>query len=893
MQATNRFEEETKALSDAELRARTDVFRKRIEDGESLDDIAPEAFAVVRQAAWRTLGQRHYDVQIIGGAALHLGYIAEMRTGEGKTLVATLPSYLNGLSGKGVHVITVNDYLARRDAEWMGRVHRFLGLSVGLIQANQRPEQRQPAYGADITYGTNNEFGFDYLRDNMVWRPDDRAQRGHNFAIVDEVDSILIDEARTPLIISGPAEESAKWYRVFARVVPRLKAGPHYEVDEKKRTVAITEEGVDEVEKILGIENLYDQISSPLVHYLQNALRAKELYKRDVDYLIAQGEVKIVDEFTGRVLEGRRYSEGMHQAIEAKENVRIKEENVTLATITIQNYFRLYDKLSGMTGTAVTEAAEFEHTYKMSVVPIPTNRDVQRQDDQDLVYKTEEAKFNAIADDVAERTQKGQPILIGTVSIEKSERLSKLLERRGITHNVLNAKQHEREGNIIAQAGRKGAVTVATNMAGRGVDIILGGNPELEIRADLTAEGLEPETEAFDREMQKRVEAIHDEWQKAHDEVKEAGGLYVIGTERHESRRVDNQLRGRAGRQGDPGGSRFYLSLEDDLMRLFATGMVERVMASLKIPDDVPIESKMVTKAIARAQGQREQQNFEIRKNVLKYDDVINKQREAVYGRRNGLLDGVDIEDTVDNFIHESIQELVSSFINPDLEPEEWDLEGLATAYKEITGIELEDWDMETDDLISITDRCTELALERYDERVEEIGEEAIREVERRVLLSILDQRWREHLYEMDYLQEGIGLRAMGQRDPLVEYQREGFDMFLGMQASIKEDFVKYMFHVAVTPSEEPQQRPEQTLVAEHPDAPEAMPDGPKPTLPVLEQQQQPPQPSRLQFIKDQAGTGGGGAAASQVQTVHSEKVGRNDPCPCGSGQKYKRCHGA
>jgi preprotein translocase subunit SecA len=854
----NRFEDEMKARTDAELRALTDIFRARLVEGETLDDLLPEAFAAVREAATRTLGQRHYDVQMVGGAVLHSGNIAEMKTGEGKTLVATAPAYLNALEGKGVHVITVNDYLARRDAEWMGRIYRFLGLSVGLIQANQRPEVRRPAYAADITHGTNNEFGFDYLRDNMAWVPEDRVQRGHNFAIVDEVDSILIDEARTPLIISGPAEESAKWYRTFSRIVPRLKPDAHYEVDEKKRTVGVTEDGVHEVEKILGIENLYDQISSPLVHYLQNALRAKELYKRDVDYIVQNGEVKIVDEFTGRVLEGRRYSEGMHQAIEAKENVRIKEENVTLATITIQNYFRMYDKLAGMTGTALTEAAEFEHIYKMGVVEIPPNRDVVRKDEADLVYKTEDGKFEALVRDISERYEKGQPVLIGTISIEKSEKLARALDKNGIAHHVLNAKQHEREAYIVAQAGRKSAVTVATNMAGRGVDIILGGNPEYEVRQDLLAAGMEPETEEWDRELARRMAEQRETWEKEHDEVVSLGGLYVLGTERHESRRIDNQLRGRSGRQGDPGESRFYLSLEDDLMRLFATGMVERVMDRLKIPADMPIESKMVSKSIQRAQHQREQQNFEIRKNVLKYDDVINKQREVIYERRNQLLNGESLEEMAEQFVTDVVESVVHEFVNPDVAPEEWDLAGLCATMRTIYPTLLTPEHFELDHLATedLIEKFTEEALQIYDRRAEEIGEDEFRNIERRVLLSVLDAKWREHLYEMDYLQEGIGLRAIGQRDPLVEYQNEGFQMFQGMQDVIKQDFVQYMFHVQVVREEAPQ----------------------------AEKQQ-----SRLRMIKESAG---GEEQRAVVETAHSDKVGRNAPCPCGSGKKYKKCHG-
>jgi len=854
------FEPEMQARSDADLRALTDIFRARIVEGEDPDEILPEAFAAVREAAVRTLGQRHYDVQLIGGAVLHGGNIAEMKTGEGKTLVATLPAYVNALSGDGVHIITVNDYLAKRDAEWMGRIYRFLGLTVGLIQANMRPEERRPAYAADITYGTNNEFGFDYLRDNMAWTADDRVQRAHSFGVVDEVDSILIDEARTPLIISGPSEESAKWYRTFSRLVPRLKPDVHYEVDEKKRTVAVTEDGVHEIEKLLGIENLYDQISSPLVHYMQNALRAKELYKRDVDYLVTNGEVKIVDEFTGRVLEGRRYSEGMHQAIEAKENVRIKEENVTLATITIQNYFRMYDTLSGMTGTALTEAAEFEHIYKMGVVEIPPNAEVIRADKPDVVYKNEEGKFHAAARDIAERYERGQPVLVGTVSIEKSERLARLLDKQGIPHSVLNAKQHEREAHIIAQAGKRGSVTVATNMAGRGVDIILGGNPEHEIKLDLDAQGLVAETDEYDRELDRRMESVRETWEKEHQAVLDLGGLYVLGTERHESRRIDNQLRGRSGRQGDPGESRFYLSLEDDLMRLFATGMVDRMMSSLKIPDDMPIESKLVTRSIARAQHQREQQNFEIRKNVLKYDDVINKQREAIYQRRNEILDGEDLEEQAEQWIHDVVESVVLEFANSEIQPEEWDLEGLINTMRTVypTGLTPQSFDLDNLTPEELIERFGDESLEVYDRRADEIGEEEFRKIERQVLLNVLDSKWREHLYEMDYLQEGIGLRAIGQRDPLVEYQNEGFQMFQAMQDDIKNEFVQYMFHVQV--------------VREQPVA-----------------QQQAKQESRLRYLKEATE---GEESPAVMETARSDKTPRNAPCPCGSGKKYKKCHG-
>ncbi|MCA1830749.1 MAG: preprotein translocase subunit SecA [Actinobacteria bacterium] len=864
-QLVNTYEDEMKARSDAELRALTDIFRARLVEGETLDDVLPEAFATVREAASRALGQRHYDVQIMGGVGLHRGWIAEMKTGEGKTLVATAPAYLNALAGKGVHIVTTNDYLAgQQGAAWMGRVYRFLGMSVGLIQAQMRPDQRRPAYAADITYGTNSEFGFDYLRDNMAIVAEDRVQRGHFFGIVDEVDSILIDEARTPLIISGPAEESAKWYRTFARLVPRLKPEVHYEVDEKKRTVAVTEDGVHEVERMLGIENLYDQISSPLVHYLQNALRAQGLYKRDVDYLVRDGEVKIVDEFTGRILEGRRYSEGMHQAIEAKENVRIKEENVTLATITYQNYFRMYDKLSGMTGTAMTEAAEFETIYKMNVVEIPTNRPMIRSDHADQIYKNEEGKYAALVEDIVERNTKGQPILIGTISVEKSEKLARLLDKRGVSHHVLNAKQHEREAYVIAQAGKKGSVTVATNMAGRGVDIILGGNSEYEIKQDLLANGYEQDSEPYEREMKRRLSEQQEQWEKEHNEVVELGGLYVLGTERHESRRIDNQLRGRSGRQGDPGESRFYLSLEDDLMRLFATGMVERVMSWAKIPDDVPIEAKMVTRAIQRAQHQREEQNFEIRKNVLKYDDVINKQREAIYARRNQVLDGEDLAETADNWMQDVVESTVLQFANDELPFDEWDLPGLVNAMKMVypTALTPESFDADTVVVDELIDRFIEEAREIYTRRAEEIGEEQFRDIERRVLLSVLDSNWREHLYEMDYLQEGIGLRAIGQRDPLVEYTNEGFSMFRAMEESIKQGFVQYMFHVQVVREQTTEQQ----------------------------QAEQQRQQSKLRFMHEQAGQG---EQAAVLESARSDKVGRNAPCPCGSGKKYKKCHGA
>ncbi|HEV7207057.1 MAG TPA: preprotein translocase subunit SecA, partial [Jatrophihabitans sp.] len=765
-------------LTDAELRALTDTFRERLADDETLDDLLPEAFALVREAARRTLGQFHYKVQLMGGAALHLGNIAEMKTGEGKTLVSTLPVYLNALAGDGVHVVTTNDYLVARDGDWMGRVHRFLGLTVGKILNDLPPEKRRAAYQCDITYGTNNEFGFDYLRDNMAWSLDDLVQRGHNFAVVDEVDSILIDEARTPLIISGPAEENQRWYLEFARIAPRMKKDVHYEVEEGKRTVAVTEEGVAFVEDQLGIDNLYEAANTPLVGYLNNSLKAQEIFKRDRDYIVNNGEVMIVDEFTGRVLQGRRYNEGMHQAIEAKEGVQIQQENQTLATITLQNYFRLYTKLSGMTGTAQTEAAELHQIYKLGVVPIPTNKPMVRADETDLIYKSEDAKFAAVIDDIAERHEAGQPVLVGTASVSKSERLASLLLRKGIPHEVLNAKQHAREAAIIANAGRKGAVTIATNMAGRGTDIMLGGNPEFSADALLREQGLSPADtpEEYEAAWPDTLEKMKTEVALEHNEVVELGGLYVLGTERHESRRIDNQLRGRAGRQGDPGLSRFYLSLGDDLMVRFNGERVAAMMNLLRLPEDVPIEAKMVSKAIQSAQTQMEQQNFEIRKNVLKYDEVMNKQRTVVYDERRRVLEGEDMSDQM----RPMIDEVVTSYVNGATSsgyPEEWDLEQLWTALRTLYPISLtieeaiEQAGGEKADLTRefLVEEIVADAQAAYDQREEDLGAEVLRELERRVLMSVLDRKWREHLYEMDYLQEGIGLRAMAQRDPLVE----------------------------------------------------------------------------------------------------------------------------
>ncbi len=884
---TNSFEPEIEELSDAELRAKTEEFRERVADGTSLDDIMPEAFAVVREAARRTLGQRHFDVQLMGGAVLHEGAIAEMKTGEGKTLVSTLPAYLNALSGGGVHMVTTNDYLAKRDSEWMSPIYRLLGVSVGLIQANMTPEQRRPQYAADITHGTNNEFGFDYLRDNMAMRAEEMVQRGHAFAIVDEADSILIDEARTPLIISGMVADSARWYQVFARIAPRLRGDVDYEVDESKKTVSVLEAAVDKVEQELGIDNLYDQVNTPLVHHLQNAIRAKELYKRDVDYIVRQGEVLIVDEFTGRVLEGRRYSEGLHQAIEAKEGVRIKEENQTLATITIQNYFRMYDKLSGMTGTAKTQRTEFNEVYKVETIEIPTNRPMIRQDEQDLVYKTEDAKWKAVSEDIAERHEKGQPVLVGTVSIEKSEKLAGYLNRRGVPHNILNAKQHEREAIIIAQAGRTGAVTVATNMAGRGVDIKLGGNPEYLARQEMAARDwdndrymlfeMDPEERA---EYEAEYEPIYRKFKTQTDEegekVLELGGLYVLGTERHESRRIDNQLRGRSGRQGDPGESRFYLSLGDDLMRLFAAERIERIMRVLKWPEDEPIQAKMVSRAIETAQKNVEEQNFEIRKNVLKYDEVMNKQREVIYGERQRILEGFDLRDEALEMVAGAVESVVAAHVPEGSYPEQWDLEALDASLQALypTGVTREALG-EVASGPEVLEMVLEDALRAYEAKEEELGVDAegvpvLRELERMVLLSITDTKWREHLYEMDYLQEGIGLRSYGGKDPLVEFQRDAYGMFDELKDAIQAEFVQYIYRVQLVQPEEPQR----------------------------------PRPQRLRGVATHHGdveeaTGGGASSgasegiATAVADGDWSKTPRNAPCPCGSGRKFKKCHGA
>ena len=854
VERVNALESETELLSDDDLVAKTAEFQNRVRNGESLDDLEDEAYAVVREAAKRTLGQRPFDVQIIGAGTLHRGMISEMRTGEGKTLVSTMPAYLNALAGEGVHIVTVNDYLAERDSNWMGQIHRFLGLKVGLIQADMTPQERKPAYAADITYGTNNEFGFDYLRDNMTMRPEDRTQRGHFYGIVDEVDSILIDEARTPLIISGRVGETGKWYRDFARIVERLRRDEHYEVDEAKRQVIVTESGVTQVEQILGVENMYDFANVDFIHHLDVALKANGLYHRDVDYLIKNGEVMIVDEFTGRVLEGRRYSEGLHQAIEAKEGVHIKEENQTLATITLQNYFRMYENLAGMTGTALTEAGEFNGIYGLEVLDVPTNRPIDRTDQADVVYLDEDHKFAALADDIEERSKRGQPVLVGTISIEKSERLASTLKHRGIRHEVLNAKQHEREGHIIAQAGQLGSVTVATNMAGRGVDIQLGGNPEELARSEMIRKEIPIDDPTYETTLAAAVERFVAETEGQKQQVLDAGGLYVLGTERHDSRRIDNQLRGRSGRQGDPGESRFYLSLEDDLMRRFANERVASIMERLRIPPDVPIEHKMVTKAIERAQTQVESQNFEIRKNVLKYDEVMNTQRQIIYQWRNQILDGKDTDELLAEWRAEVIEFEVEE-MTAGVDASEWDWTDLEVRLKAIYEPTIDLASFSDPELLTADEVVEAYVVDAdavYAKREAQFGADVMRQLERTVTLSVIDNKWREHLAEMDYLRSGIGLRAMGQKDPLVEYQREGFNYFEELVDAVKHDSIRYMFHVDVVQKQEAPRAQVTTSSAKS-----------------------------VQQIK-------------KKQVVRTgEKVGRNAPCPCGSGKKYKRCHGA
>ena len=863
----NALEPEMQRLDDDGLRARTGEFRSRLERGESPDDLVLEAFAVVREAAVRVLGQRHFDVQLVGGAALHWGAVAEMRTGEGKTLTSTLPVYVTGLTGRGVHVVTVNDYLAGRDAEWMGQLYKWLGLSVGLIiPGNHRWEHKRSQYDCDVTYGTNNELGFDYLRDNMAMARSEQVQRGHHYCIVDEIDSILIDEARTPLIISGQVADAAKLYTRFATVARGLQRDVHYEVDEEKRSVAPLEEGVHAVERMLGVDNLYDMVAQNLVHQLQAALRAKELYRRDRDYIVDHNQVKIVDEFTGRVLEGRRWSDGLHQAVEAKEGVAIKEENQTLATITLQNYYRMYERLAGMTGTAETEASEFASTYNLHVVSVPTHRPAIRSDQADLIYKTEDAKFAACAEDIEERNTAGQPVLVGTVSVEKSEKLSRLLDKRGIPHEVLNAKQHYREAEIVTQAGRLGMVTVATNMAGRGVDILLGGNPEGLARRDLRAEGLDEDSPEGAQRLSELTAKHRAATDAEREEVLELGGLYVLGTERHESRRIDNQLRGRSGRQGDPGESRFYLSLEDDLMSRFATGAMNWVMDKA-LPEDVPIEAGMVTKAIERAQNTVEQRNAETRKNVLKYDEVMNAQRKVIYQRRAQILDGTDLHSEALEYLESTVGGAIGTHCSSE-HPEEWDRDQLAT---ELAGLWPGGVDASALETAASQDELSELvsrtAMDHYQDREAELGGDVMRQVERQVMLRLIDQKWRSHLHEMDLLREGIHLRAMGQKDPATEWQREGFEMFGQMIDGIGLDFVRYVMHVqlAERPAEDTQRLEGVSADKEDQQSPER-----------------------------QARPAAANPPASRAPVVKSdlEKVGRNQPCPCGSGKKYKMCHG-
>ena len=884
--AINELEPAMEALSDDELKAKTQEFRDRLAEGESLDDLLIESYAVVREAAWRVLGQRHFDVQLMGGMALHFGWIAEMKTGEGKTLVSTLPVYLNALAGNGVHVVTVNDYLATRDSEWMGRLHRWLGISVGRVGPDINDfDAKRAAYASDVTYGTNTEFGFDYLRDNMARSREQMVQRGHSFAIIDEVDSILIDEARTPLIISGPADEAARLYYQFASIVRTLKPEVDYEVDEEKRLVVPTEAGVEKVEQALGVANLYDAVAINYVHQLTQALRAKELYRRDKDYLVADGEVKIVDEFTGRTLDGRRWSDGLHQAVEAKERVRIREENHTWATVTLQNYFRLYEKLSGMTGTAETEAGEFAGTYDLTVVPIPTNREMLRDDQADLIFKTEAAKFAAVSEDVSERNALGQPVLIGTASVAKSEQLSRVLSQNGIAHEVLNAKQHFREAEIVAQAGRLGAVTVATNMAGRGVDILLGGSPSGLAVRQLKDAGVDLESDEGQAQLVALEEELSAACKAEGEKVRELGGLYVLGSERHESRRIDNQLRGRSGRQGEPGESRFFLSLEDDLLRLFASGAISWVM-DRALPEDVPIEAKMVTKAIERAQNTVEGRNAETRKEVLKYDEVMNQQRKVIYQRRIDVIDGDDLHDDTVDLLSQTLTNLVVQSCPSDY-PEEWELDQLLTEVALYYPSQFTRDDLaqaSTQDQV-IESLITE-ALAFYELRSSSMpgGEEMAREIERDVMLQIIDQRWRDHLSEMDYLREGINLRAMGQQDPLVAWQQEGFSMFGKLMEAIDDDYLRYVFHVDAVTDEAAEPALEQAVYAAAEDPVDDMSFA-QATLAAAQGETQ--HVASAQMSDDM------GETMAPIVKDATQKVGRNEPCWCGSGRKFKLCHGA
>ena len=886
----NALEPTMQEMSDEELQAQTEKFKARYAEGESLDDLLPEAFATVREASVRTIGQRHFDVQLIGGIALHKGTIAEMKTGEGKTLVSTLAGYLNALSGKGVHIVTVNDYLAKRDSEWMGTIYKFLGISVGLLQNGMRLSLKKPAYEADITYGTNSEFGFDYLRDNMVTRPEMRVQRGHHYAIVDEVDSILIDEARTPLIISGAGTKSAGTYKDFAKAVRGLTPDVDFEMDEAKHTIATTEIGLEKVERALNIDDIYNDESGQLVNHLQQALKAEYMFHRDQQYVVIDGEVKIVDEFTGRIMEGRRYSEGLHQAIEAKENVQVREENQTLATITLQNYFLMYDKLSGMTGTAMTEDAEFREVYHVPVQVIPPNRPVKREDLDDLVYRTIDAKFEAVVKDVEERHQNGQPVLVGTVSIDNSERISRILSKRGIKHNVLNAKFHEREAQIIAQAGREGAVTIATNMAGRGTDILLGGNPDVMAEDILRNQGIEPAEATQEQKETARKEAkvICATEREA---VTAAGGLCVIGTERHESRRIDNQLRGRSGRQGDPGQTQFYLSLEDDLMRRFGGDRMDGVAAMMQryeLPDDMPIKAKIVTKLVEGAQRKVEEVNFAMRKNVLDYDDVMNKQRQVIYAERNKILDGKDLMELIETVTASTTQRICEEFCYGDAD--EWDLEGLEKWLTELTGkTDLPEFTEDTK-FEQLEEDVTAFVQKTFDEKTQKLGEEVMRELAAQVMLRVIDTRWMAYLQEMDYLKTGIGLRGFGQRDPLVEYKTEAYEAFTLLVNTMYEDFLRTILRLELV------NRPRQNTEAEafqnaHYSGGEET-DGDQKAL-----------KQGKSMLKNAAAIGkspqGTGVSQSSVSTYRKSddpnpyvNVGRNDPCPCGSGKKFKNCHG-
>ncbi|KFI70743.1 preprotein translocase subunit SecA [Bifidobacterium merycicum] len=920
--AVNALEDEISALSDEELKGQTAKFKQQLENGKSLDEMMPEAFATVREASKRVLGQRHFDVQLMGGAALHWGNIAEMKTGEGKTLVATLPSYLNALEGKGVHVVTVNDYLASYQSEIMGRIYRFLGMSVGCIITDQKPPERRKQYNADITYGTNNEFGFDYLRDNMAWEKSDLVQRGHHYAIVDEVDSILIDEARTPLIISGPAEgDVTRWYREFAKLVVKLTRDEDYEVDEKKKTIGILDPGITKVEDFLGIDNLYEPNNTALIGYLNNAIKAKELFLRDRDYVVTHGEVLIVDEHTGRVLPGRRYNEGLHQAIEAKEGVEVKAENQTFATITLQNYFRMYDKLAGMTGTAETEAAEFMSTYKLGVLPIPTNKPMQRIDQEDLIFRTKKEKLAAIVKDVAKRHAAGQPVLLGTASVESSEVVSTLLGVAKVPHQVLNAKQHDKEAAVVAVAGRKGAVTVATNMAGRGTDIMLGGNVEFLADAKLKADGYSPEDtpDEYEKRWPGVLAEIKEQVKDEHQEVVDLGGLYVLGTERHESRRIDNQLRGRSGRQGDPGESRFYLSLEDDLMRLFNTQLVARIMAK-GLPEGEPIAAKSVSKGVRTAQKARESQNFEIRKNVLKYDDVMNKQRTVIYAERQAVLKGEDIHEDILRFISDTVLSYVKGANNSSDKPGDWDWDGLFKALNSVipTDVTIDEAKKAAEGkkgekaAEAVRDVIVADAKAAYEGFEDKLGGEGLRQLERRVVLAVLDRKWREHLYEMDYLKDGIGLRGMGQRDPLVEYQREGYQMYNSMIEAIKEETVQLLFHVDI-------QQVAETEDLESEADEDAAVSATQAELGIASSasantEAEGPSEDGDEVVRDEDGNpvivgpapvshAEGKVPASKQPKSEELKTpwadgrtfpgtGKNAPCPCGSGRKYKMCHG-